>query len=263
MADSGQRQTAVPLSSDVHTFVDDILEMLSDMTMRKIDISSDQRYFNVLLHEMTNVPAEVSAERLRKVMARLKKKSEQISPHNASNAAAAAPEEVSAERMRNGIQAQAAPLQKKSVQISLHNASNAAAAGKRACSAPTSPTAAIGHGHSEDEDERSSPPLRRSTASRRDLSPRPSLPPLAPPHPSDAARRAGATSPLAPLCLSSLLPTPPPQPGEPARPLPSPLPASPHSSPPFRSGPASRHDLSPHPPPPPVLAPPRLSGGES
>ena len=153
MADSGQRQTAVPLSSDVHTFVDDILEMLSDMTMRKIDISSDQRYFNVLLHEMTNVPAEVSAERLRKVMARLQKKSEQISPHNASNAAAAAPEEVSAERMRNGIQAQAAPLQKKSVQISLHNASNAAAAGKRACSAPTLPTAAIGHGHGEDEDE--------------------------------------------------------------------------------------------------------------
>ncbi len=123
--------------------------------MRKINISSDQRYFNVLLHEMTNVPEEVSAERLRKVMALLQKKSEHISPHNASNAAAAALEEVSAERMRNGIQAQAAPLQKKSVQISLHNAraSNAAAAGKRACSAPTLPTAAIGHGHGEDEDE--------------------------------------------------------------------------------------------------------------
>ena len=70
--------------------------MLSDMTMRKIDISSDQRYFNLLLHEMTSasdVSEAVSAERLRRVMARLQKKSEQISPHNAA-AAASAPREV-------------------------------------------------------------------------------------------------------------------------------------------------------------------------
>ena len=147
MADSGQRPTAGSLSSAVHTLIDDILGMLEDMTVRKIDITSEQRYFNILLLEMPNVPEEVSAERLRRVMARLQTKSEQFSPHNASNAAAAAPsaqEEVrlvSAERMRC------------SIQLSPHNASNAAAAGKRACSAPTLPTAAIGHGHGEDEDE--------------------------------------------------------------------------------------------------------------
>jgi hypothetical protein len=106
MADSGQRPTAGSLSSAVHTLIDDILGMLEDMTVRKIDITSEQRYFNILLLEMPNVPEEVSAERLRRVMARLQTKSEQISPHNASNAAPAAPsaqEEarlVSAERMR-------------------------------------------------------------------------------------------------------------------------------------------------------------------
>jgi hypothetical protein len=114
MADSGQRPTAGSVSSDVHTLVDDIMEMLSDMTMRKIDISTEQRYFNVLLHDMTTVPEEVSAERMRKVMAR---------------------------------------LQKKTVQISLQNDSNATAADKPDSSAPTLPTAAIGHRHGEVEGE--------------------------------------------------------------------------------------------------------------
>jgi hypothetical protein len=84
MADSGQQPTAGSDSSDVHTLVNDVFDMMSDMKIRKIDIGSESRYFNILLHEVPSWPPEVSAERMRKFMSRLQK-----TVQNDSNAAAA------------------------------------------------------------------------------------------------------------------------------------------------------------------------------
>ncbi len=62
MAVSGQQPTAV---SKVHTMVNDIFDMMSDMKIRKIYIASERQYFTILLHEVPSLPPEVSAERLR------------------------------------------------------------------------------------------------------------------------------------------------------------------------------------------------------
>ncbi len=70
MADSGQQPTAV---SEVHTLVNDIFDIMSDMKIRKIDIGSERQYFTIPLHEVPSLPPEVSAERLRKFMSLLQK----------------------------------------------------------------------------------------------------------------------------------------------------------------------------------------------
>ncbi len=82
MADSGQQPTA---GSEVHTLVNDIFDMTSDMQLRKIDIGSLGQYFTILLHEVPSLPPEVSAERMRtgKFMSLLQK-----TVQNDSNAAA-------------------------------------------------------------------------------------------------------------------------------------------------------------------------------
>ena len=71
MADSGQQQTA---DAEVDTLVNDIFEMLIEMDVRKIDISSERLYFNKQLQDVRNLqPPKVSAVRLRKFMSLLQK----------------------------------------------------------------------------------------------------------------------------------------------------------------------------------------------
>ena len=85
MADSGQQQSA---DAEVDMLVNDIFEMLIEMDVRKIDISSERLYFNKLLQDVRNLqPPEVSAVRLRKFMSLLQKTVQNHS--EALNAAAA------------------------------------------------------------------------------------------------------------------------------------------------------------------------------
>ena len=85
MADSGEQPTA---DAEVDTLVNEIFEMLMDMEISKINISSQRLYLDKLLHDLRNNQSpEVSAERLRKFMSMLQKIVQKHS--NAINAAEA------------------------------------------------------------------------------------------------------------------------------------------------------------------------------
>ena len=85
MADSGEQPTA---DAEVDTLVNEIFEMLMDMEISKINISSQRLYLDKLLHDLrSNQSQEVSAARLRKFMSMLQKIVQKHS--NAINAAEA------------------------------------------------------------------------------------------------------------------------------------------------------------------------------